>query len=176
MVRMTTRAQGARPVPPKERPGPEPVERIPESKPRRSRWVPVLAAALAVRTVAFLGLAAVTLRPRLRPTGSERLVRDVAAAWDAGSPAALAQVYARDAVIVRPDGSKLVGIKAIVAAAHARGQDFTMTESGPISLSPDGTSAAAGYRFAGDGRGTGIYVIRVSGGKVTRQWDFLTQP
>lgn len=72
-------------------------------------------------------------------------------------------------------------VEQIPEAKHHRSRAgeriaFTMTESGRISLSPDGTSAAAGYRFAGDGRGTGIYVIQASGGKVTRQWDYLTTP
>lgn len=152
--------------------GPAAVKTIPEAEPSRSIAVPWLVAALVVMTAAFAVLALLTFVPRFRPTDPVRLVDQTVATWDSGPPSDLSALYARDAVLVHADGTKISGIGAIVADAKSVGRGFMMTRTGDVSVSADGTYAAATYRYAGAGRGSGLLVLKIEDGKVVRQWSY----
>jgi hypothetical protein len=150
------------------------IETIPEAAPRRPRSMPWLIGALVVMTLAFLALAASTAYQRYHRTPAAHLAQNAAAAWDTAGPSALGDVYARNAVVVHADGTKIVGIKAIIADARTRGPAFTMTQVGEINTSPNGALAAFTYRYSGHGRGSGIAVLKIARGKIVRQWNFET--
>jgi len=152
------------------------VKRIPEAAPERLRSTPWLVGALVIMSAAFLALAGLTLYQRYAKTDAERLAADVTTAWDAAKPAALTAAYDREAVLIEADGTKVVGIKAIIAAAQARGPKYSVMNVGSIAATSGGPYAMTAYRFAGDGRGSGISVIKVADGKIIRQWNFESTP
>jgi hypothetical protein len=150
------------------------IETIPKASTKRPRSIPWLIGALVAMTLAFLALAAFTGYQRYHRTSAANLAQHAAAAWDTARPSALTDVYARNAVVVHADGTKIAGIKAIVADARARGPAFTMTQVGDISTSPNGALAAFTYRYSDHGRGSGIAVLKIARGKIVRQWNFET--
>ena len=149
-----------------------PIKTIPDAAPGLSRAVPWLIAVIAVLTIAVVALAAVIVVPRYRVTAGERLAQRTVEAWGSPNAAGLSALYAKDAVIVRADGTKAVGIDEIVADAKALRPGYTLTQAGGVTTSPDGSFVAVPYRFSGDGRGGGVIVIKVSDGTIARQWTF----
>jgi hypothetical protein len=148
------------------------VTRIPEAEPTRRGSVPWLVGALVIMIVWFVALAGLTFYQRYVKSDVERLAAEVPVAWDAAGPAALSGVYDRNAVLVDADGTKAIGVKAIIAAAKDRGPTFTMTQVGDVAVAPDGSYATIAYRYAGHGRGSGIAVVKILDGKIIRQWNF----
>jgi hypothetical protein len=148
------------------------VKTIPEAPPERSRWVPWLVVALAITTVASLALAAMTLFDPFGKDEASDIAGDAAMAWDTAGLTRLRTVYDPQAIIIDVDGSRIVGIDAIVADTRNRGKRFTLTQAGEIASTADGFWAAVPYRYAGDGRGSGISVIKIADGKIVRQWNF----
>ena len=151
---------------------PAAVKQIPQAEPPRPRSMPWLVAGLMVMTAAFLVLAILNIVPRLRPSEPVRLMDKAVATWDSGTPSDFAATYARDAVVVHADGTKVTGLPAILADAKALGQDFTMVRTGDISVTHSGSYAAAVYRFTGAGRGSGLLVVRIADGKIAQQWSY----
>jgi hypothetical protein len=148
------------------------VKTIPEAAPTPPRWVPWLIVALAITTVGSLALAGWVVFDPFGEDEARGLADDAAVAWDTAGPTRLRAVYDPRAVVVDTDGSKIVGIDAIVAATRDRGATFTLTKVGDVATTSDGIWAAVPYRYAGNGRGSGISVIRISDGKIVRQWNF----
>ena len=134
--------------------------------------MPWLVAGLMVMTAAFLVLAILTVLPRLRPSEPVRLLDQTMATWDSGTPSSFAAIYARDAVVVHADGTKVTGLAEIVADAKAAGADFTMVRTGDVSVTHSGSYAAATYRYTGAGRGSGLLVIQIVDGEITHQWSY----
>ncbi len=151
--------------------GPD-VARIPDAGPKRPRSMPWLVGALVIMTLGFLALAGLTFYQHHARTDAERLAAEVATAWGSAAPAGLGGVYDRHAVLIDAQGTRSTGIKSIVAAAKDRGPNFTMTQLGDVASTPDGAFATFAYRFAGDGRGSGMAVMKIDAGKVVRQWNF----
>ena len=151
---------------------PAAVKTIPQAEPEGSGTPMWLVLALMVTTAALAVLAILTIVPRLRPTEPVRLMDQAVAAWDSGAPADFSALYARDAVVVHADGTKVTGLGAIVADAKAAGKAFTMTRTGDVSATNSGTYASAVYRYSGAGRGTGLLVLQIEGGKITQQWSY----
>jgi hypothetical protein len=143
---------------------------IPEED--RSRANPWLIGGLIGMTLAFLALAGWTAYQRFHRSEASRTATSAVAAWDSGRPAAFADVYDPNAVLVDPAGNSIVGTDAIAAAVRGRGQDFSVSPVGGISVTPDGTYATMSYRYTGDGRGVGIAVMEITDGKIVRQWNF----
>ena len=146
----------------------------PQAGPEQPRAMPWLIGALIFTTLAFLALAGWTTYQRYHRTAAEHVVQNAVTAWDAAAPTALADVYAPDAVVVEADGTKMVGIKAIVADARGKGPAFSLTQVGHIDTTPDGAFTTFAYRYAGHGRGSGIAVVKIASGKIIRQWNFET--
>ncbi|MGZ8512839.1 MAG: DUF4440 domain-containing protein [Actinomycetota bacterium] len=155
----------------KVKPSP-PIKTIPEAGPALSGAVPWLIAAIVALAAVSVALAAVIVVPRYRVSEGERLAQDTVQAWDSSSAASLSELYARDAVIERVDGTKAVGIDEIVADAKALRPSYTLTQAGDVTTSPDGSFAVVPYRYSGNGRGGGIMLIKVSDGTIARQWTF----
>ena len=151
---------------------PAEIATIPEATSKRPRSTPWLVGALVAVTVAFLALGGWTLYQRSSRSDAEGLATSAVAAWDAGRPAALAEVYDPAAVLVDASGAKVVGMKAIATAVADRGPTFTMTQVGGVTTTSDGTYATTSYRFSGDGQGVGLSVIQIADGKIVRQWTF----
>jgi hypothetical protein len=137
--------------------------------PRSSPW---LIGALVGVTIAFLALAGWTVYQRYMPSPSERIAQNAAAAWDGASPAALATVYSRGAVVVQADGTRLNGIHAIIQAAKGNGSGFSMSQIGQLAGSRDGSLVMLSYAPAGTNQVTGIALLEVENGKIIRQWNF----
>jgi hypothetical protein len=156
--------------------GPATVTRVPEAAQPSARSTPWLVAGLMVMTAAFVVLAILTFVPRLRPSEPVRLTDAAVSAWDTGTPSALSTVYARDALVVHADGTKVSGLAAIVADAKSLGRDFTIVRTGDVSVTPNGLYATATYRYAGAGHGVGVLVLQFDGGKVVRQWEYGLPP
>jgi len=152
--------------------GPTAVKQIPQADPPRPRSMPWLVAGLMITTAALMVVAILTFVPRLRPSEPVRLMDQAVATWDSGTPSDFAATYARDAVVVHADGTKVTGLPAILADAKALGQDFTMVRTGDISVTHSGTYAAAVYRFTGAGRGSGLLVVKIADGKIAQQWSY----
>ena len=150
------------------------IETIPEAGPEQPRAMPWLIGALIFTTVAFLALAGWTAYQRYHRTSALHLAQRAAAAWDTAGPGALTDVYAPDAVVVEADGTRVVGIKAIVADARGKGPAFSLTQVGDITTTPDGAFTTFAYRYTGHGRGSGIAVVKIASGKIVRQWNFET--
>lgn len=148
------------------------VKQIPQAEPPHPRSMPWLVAGLMVMTAAFLVLAILTVLPRLRPSEPVRLLDQTMATWDSGTPSSFAAIYARDAVVVHADGTKVTGLAEIVADAKAAGADFTMVRTGDVSVTHSGSYAAATFRYTGAGRGSGLLVIQIVDGKITHQWSY----
>ena len=74
----------------------------------------------------------------------------------------------------RADGTRIVGIKAIVADARGKGPAFTLAQVGDITTTPNGAFTTFAYRYTGHGRGSGIAVVKIASGKIIRQWNFET--
>jgi len=121
-------------------------------------------------------LAILTFVPRLRPSEPVRLTDAAVSAWDAGVPETFSAVYARDAVVVHADGTKVSGLSAIVADARSLGRDFAIVRTGDVSVTPNGQYASATYRYNGAGHGVGVLVLQLEGGKVVRQWEYGLPP
>jgi hypothetical protein len=153
-----------------------PVKTIPEAKPQRPRSTPWLVAGLAATTALCVILAGLILYPRLMPSDAERLAGDAIAAWDAGGATPLYDVYDRDAVVMAPDGTRLVGIDKIAAGAKALGPEFTVTATDGFTESVDGSLVTGAYRYAGSGKGAGISVFKVIDGQIVRQWNYGAWP
>ena len=151
---------------------PAPIEKIPPPERVAARPSPWLIGGLVVTTLAVFALGGWTLYQRLEKRDAERLAQGAVAAWDSGKPAALADVYDPSAVLVDADGTKIVGLDAITAAVADRGAAFTVAQVGGVTTTSDGAYATTSYRFAGDGRGIGISMIKVDGGRIVRQWIF----
>ena len=147
------------------------VETIPEAEPAPARSSPWLIFSLVVMIVAFLALVGWTAYQRYVPTPSERIAQDTAAAWSNARPADLANVYARGAVVVEADGTRLSGIQQIVAAAKQHGAQFSMAQVDDIAGTADGSLVTMSYQPAG-GRATGVAVLEIANGKVIQQWNF----
>lgn len=148
------------------------VERIPETGQERPRSSPYLIGALVIMTLAFSSLAGWTVHQRYSKTAAERLAQNIVPAWDTATPADLSSLYARKAVLIQADGTRVVGSKAIIAAAKALGPAYAMTQAADTAATPDGSYATLVYRYEGKGRGEGIAVIEISGGKIVRQWNY----
>lgn len=146
----------------------------PEATPGQPNAMPWLIGALIFTTLAFLALAGWTAYQRYHRTAAEHVVQNAVTAWDAAAPAALADAYAPDAVVVEADGTRAVGIKAIVADARGKGPAFSLTQVGYIDTTPDGAFTTFAYRYAGHGRGSGIAVVKIASGRIIRQWNFET--
>jgi hypothetical protein len=138
----------------------------------RSRANPWLIGGLIGMTLAFLALAGWTTYQRIHRAEASRLATSAVAAWDSARPAAFADVYDANAVLVDPAGNRIVGVDAIAASVRDRGQDFSVSPVGDMSVTPDGTFATTSYRYAGDGRGVGIAVMEIADGTIVRQWNF----
>ena len=123
-------------------------------------------------TLAVFALGGWTLYQRLEKRDAERLAQGAVAAWDSGRPAAFADVYDHSAVLVDADGTRIVGLDAIAAAVADRGPTFTVSQVGGVTTTSDGSYATTSYRFAGDGQGIGVSMIKVDGGKIVRQWIY----
>jgi hypothetical protein len=151
------------------------VKNIPKAAPKRPRFSPrLLIGALLVMTLAFLALAGWTVFHGNQQTQAEDLAQNAASAWGKAGPSALTDAYARNAVVVQADGTKVVGIKAIAADAKSRGRAYTMTQVGDIASTPDGAFTTFAYHYSGDGRGSGVAVLKIARGKIVRQWNFET--
>jgi hypothetical protein len=151
---------------------PASVTRVPEAGQSGTNSTTWLVVGLMLTTAACLVLAIVTLVPRLRPSESVRVTDAAVSAWDTGTPSAFSEVYARDAVVVHADGTKVSGLAAIIADARALGRNFTIVRTGDVSVTSSGLYSASTYRFAGAGRGAGVLVLRIEDGKVVRQWEY----
>jgi hypothetical protein len=178
---MAQKQQQVRRTPPEVQAIPEAGPRkVPEPTPRsapepeRTGAEPWLMGALVLVTIAFLVLAGWTIYQRRQVTPAERLAGTTAAAWDVATPAALAGVYAGRAVLVRSDGTRVVGRKAIVASVQALGPRFTMKQVGAVGTTPDGAFVTFPYTYAGHGSGSGVAVVKVVRGKIVRQWNYET--
>ncbi len=147
-------------------------EAVPQAGPEQPRAMPWLIGALIFTTLAFLALAGWTAYQRYHRTTAEHVVQNAVTAWDAATPAALADAYAPDAVVVEADGTRVVGIKAIVTDARGKGPAFSLTQVGDIATTPDGAFTTFAYRYTGHGRGSGIAVVKIASGKIVRQWNF----
>jgi hypothetical protein len=152
--------------------GPAAVKQIPQAESSPPRSMPWLVAGLMVMTAAFLVLAILTIVPRLRPSAPVRLMDQAVATWDSGTPSEFAATYARDAVVVHADGTKVTGLQGIIADAKAAGPDFTMVRTGDVSVTHSGSYVAAVYRYTGAGRGSGLLVLQIADGKITQQWSY----
>ena len=148
------------------------VKKIPEAQPARPSSTPYLINALAIVTLAFLMLAGWTVYKHYSKTPAERVAQEVAPTWDTATPGGLNSLYARQAVLIQADGTKVVGSKAIIAAAKSLGPSYTMTQAAGVAATPDGSYATLVYRYAGKGSGEGVAVIQISGGKIVRQWNY----
>jgi hypothetical protein len=156
----------------KVRSAPAPVASIAAPDEDRSRANPWLVGGLIGMTVAFLALAGWTMYQRVHRSEAARLATSAVTAWDTGRPAAFADVYDPNAVLVDATGTSIVGPDAIAAAVRNRGSAFAVSQVGDISITPDGTYATTSYRYSGDGRGVGIAVLEIANGKIVRQWNF----
>ena len=105
-------------------------EAVPQAGPEQPKATPWLIGALIFTTLAFLALAGWTTYQRYHRTAAEDVVQHAVTAWDAATPAALADAYAPDAVVVEADGTRVVGIKAIVTDARGKGPAFSLTRGG----------------------------------------------
>jgi hypothetical protein len=185
---MVQKQQQARRIPAEARTEARPearadVRTIPEAAPRKTQepehsggsgaemW---LMGALVLVTLAFFGLAGWTVYQRHHRTTADVLAGSTASAWNAATPAAMSDVYARRAVLTTADGTKVTGRKAILASAKALGPKFTMTQAGAVGTTPDGVLLTFPYTYAGHGRGSGVAVVKIVRGKIVRQWNFET--
>jgi len=138
----------------------------------RSRANPWLIGGLVGMTLAFLTLAGWTTYQRFQRGEATRLATSALHAWDSPKPAAFADVYDANAVVVGPDGANIAGISAIASTARDRGPNFALTPFGDMSVSDDGAFVTASYRFTGNGHGVGVSMMEIANGKIIRQWNY----
>lgn len=151
----------------------EPIAPAPP-EPVRAGTTPWMLGALIGVTVALLALAGWTIYQRYQRGRAEHLASAAIAAWDSAKPLAFVDVYDPKAVVIASDGTSFEGLGAIEAAANARGPSFSIAQTGGIAVNGDGSYATVSYRFAGDGKGTGVTILQIRDGKVVRQWNYDT--
>lgn len=133
----------------------------------RNRWLMgaalFFAAAFAILSAfMFLGFGT---------NANTRLIDDLAAAWSANDPDALADVYAADAVFTDSRGFDYVGIDAITdLATSVNATTFEITRVGDV-IEVDGTLVAHIDHTMGAFEGSFLSVFEVEDGMIVHHTD-----